>query len=151
MVEVFFDTSKQILTKLLEAHPEWDAFLEPGKRSEDPITTLHPRLSIPSAHPSVKTPLIIEFREYCTFYWCGSYFCDFVSDNPVDEVIDFLDDFLGERVRCGIKYRNDKPFGGGPVYGDGDPMWLGDYDRVEIKSWKGNRDAVYLRSDIGEH
>lgn len=142
MVEVYDVTGRALLLRLLAAHPEWEVGLEAGCVSDDPYRTVHAKLHIPSVHPAIHTPLTVELGGTFQLFWHGGYFYDFIGEDPATDVFEFLRKFFTEEIRCGVCWRDGQIVAGGPVVEDGVPPWVGDYDCIEVRSWRGNRDAV---------
>jgi hypothetical protein len=145
VVEVNNDAARTLLLRLLAVHPEWESGLEAGSPSVGSEKAVHPKLHIPSAHPKIRTPLTVELGGTLQLFWHGGYFYDFVGVDKATEAFDFLHSFFAEEVRCGLCWSDGKVVAGGPVEEDGIPPWIGDYDRVEVRSWRGNRDEVEER------
>lgn len=145
MVEVYDDDGRALLLLLLAEHPEWEEGLEPGRPSEIPYETVHPRLHIPSAHPTINTPLTVELGGTLQLFWYGGYFFDFIWEDIATEAFKFLERFFEEEVRSGVCFRDGRVIAGGPVEEDGIPPWLADWDRIEVRSWRGNRDETAYR------
>ena len=101
-----------------------------------------PILSFRSEHPTIRTPLTVERFDTHQLFWHGGYFFDFIGDDPAEEAAGFLVRFFAEEVRCGVGWKDGRPAGGGPVEGDEFPSWPGPYDRIEVRSWRGNRDET---------
>ena len=127
------------------AHPEWEGGLEAGLPSDVPYETVHARLRIPSAHPAIQTPLTVELGGTLQLFWHGGYFFDFIEQDRATSAFEFLGRFFDEEVRCGVCWRDGKVVAGGPVEEDGVPLRIGDYDLVEVRSWRGNRDETVFR------
>ena len=135
------ERARTLLQRLLADHPEWESGLEPGGPGERD----YPKLRIPSAHPTIRTPLTVELGGTLQLFWHGGYFYDFLGLSGMEDALSFLTRFFDEEVRCGTKWRGGKVVGGGPAEDDDEPeMWtLGDDDdRVEIRSWRGDRDEI---------
>jgi hypothetical protein len=135
--------AKELLDRLLSDHPEWSDYFEQGQPASIDIRLIYPRLCIPSGHPTITTPLTIELGGEFAFNWYCGCFWDLSpanSDTLRARAADFLDRFFAEEIRCGVCWHNGEPVGGGPVEGDGVPDWIGTYDLIEVKSWRGNRD-----------
>jgi hypothetical protein len=142
VVEVYDEAGRTLLLRLLAEHPEWEDGLIAGHLSEVRYETVHARLSIPSAHPTITTPLTVQLGGTLNLYWYVGYFYDFLGPDRETDAFEFLQRFFAEEVRCGVGWRDGKVAGGGPVEGDGIPSWIGEYDRIEVRSWRGNRDEV---------
>lgn len=91
------------------------------------------------------TPLTVELGGTLQLFWHGGYFFDFIGDDQATDAFEFLARFFKEEVRCGVCWRDGKAVAGGPVEGDGVPPWIGDYERIEVRSWRGNRDEMVER------
>lgn len=142
VVQVYDDAGRALLLRLLAMNPEWEVGLEAGHLSDNPSETVHPRLRIPSAHPTIHTPLTVELGGTLQLFWHGGYFFDFVGEDPAADAFEFLQRFFAEEVRCGVCWRDGKVVAGGPVEEDAIPLWVGDHDRIEVCSWRGNRDKT---------
>ena len=145
MVGIDDNSGRDLLQRLLAVNPEWEDGLEAGRYSDDHCGIVHPRLHIPSAHPTIQTPLTVELGGTLQLFWNGSYFFDFIGDDPAAEAFEFMGRFFAEEVRCGLCWLDGRVAGGGPVEVDGIPPWIGDHDRIEVRSWRGNRDEMSER------
>lgn len=98
-------------------------------------------LCIPSQNPRVLDPLVIELFDTIQLYWHRGYFFDFLGSGTVqvEAAAEFLEQFWKEEILCGVCLKRTS-ISGGPVKGDEWMMWPDDYERLELRSWRGNRD-----------
>jgi hypothetical protein len=146
MIEVLDSAGKVLLNHLLAMDPTLEDFLEPGQPSLDKVQTVHPRLHIPSAHPTIKAPLTIELGGHLELHWHRGYFYDFVGQTSgrSSEAINFLENFFAENVLCGVCVLGNNVLSGGPIWQEdmqGMKSWLKSPEEVlEVRSWKGSYD-----------
>jgi len=145
MVNVPDEAAKTLLDSLLLLCPAWEEGLEEGNPVEQRFKTVHPKLQIPSAHPAISNPLIVTLGGTLELYWHGGYFYDFVGPTRADDAYKFLEKFFAEQVLCLTQWRNGKKVAGGPFEEGDDALLEGDYDRIELRSWRGNRDRTIER------
>jgi hypothetical protein len=100
-----------------------------------------PILRLPSQNPRVPASLDIELFGTLQVFWHGGYFVDFLESGEaqVQAAEKFLVQFCNEEILCGVCFRG-KNVSGGPVIRDEWKLWPRDYDRLELRSWRGNRD-----------
>ena len=134
MVEVRDPEAMELLNRLVES----------GHASLQDLQDAapHPKLVIPSKHPTIATPLTIELGGTIQLFWQEGYFADFIGQNLAEEAFQFLERFFREEIRCSICRRNGKYIAGGPIEDGDDLQWVRRYDEVDIRSWKGSRDQL---------
>ncbi len=146
MVEIFDSTGKMLLERLLAENPEFEAYLEPGHFSAEPYKTVHPRLHIPSAHPTIKTPLTVELGGHLQVFWYRGYFIDFIglSGSTFEEAFEFLEKFFAEEILLSVCLKSGSLSGGGPIdrsSAEDYKQFISSNDEIlEIRSWLGTHD-----------
>ncbi|MBI5705949.1 MAG: hypothetical protein HZC36_03045 [Armatimonadetes bacterium] len=83
-----------------------------------------------------------------SLYWYNGYMCDFpaflhgTDEGQASAIVDFLQDFFGDRIVCGVVLNEEgKSTGGGPIaVSDLDQdAWWSDPMAV-VRSWTGKAD-----------
>ena len=152
MVEIFDPSGKRLLERLLAKNPEFDEYLVAGQPSAEPYQTVHPRLHIPSAHPTIKTPLTIELSGHLQVFWYRGYFFDFVGlSNSIDEeAFKFIEKFFAEELLLSVCLKNGLVSSGGPIECSSTndyKQWItSEGEMLEIRSWLGTHDQDLVMS-----
>ena len=123
-----------------------EEFLEAGQLSVEQFHSVHPRLHIPSGHPTIRTPLTVELGGYLQVFWYQGYFVDFIGLNGsrFEEAFSFLKKFFAEEILLSVNLKNGMVSSGGPI----DRSATNDYklwitcegETLEIRSWLGTYD-----------
>ncbi len=146
MVEIFDPSGKRLLERLLAENLEFEEYLVAGQHSAEPYQTVHPRLHIPSAHPTIKIPLTIELGGHLQVFWYRGYFFDFVglSSSIAEEAFDFLEKFFAEEILLSVCLKDGLLSSGGPIdrsSAEDYKQWISSNDEIlEIRSWLGTYD-----------
>lgn len=146
MVEIWDPEGEALYARLRDRFANQTAWTTPGVWSANPAERRHAQFHIPSEHPTITTPLSISLGGTFAITWHRGYLYDFVEtgDALVEACIQFLDDFLAERIRLAVSVRGGLVTGGGPVWDADRPTWESADEVLEIRSWRGSRDETIV-------
>lgn len=97
-----------------------------------------PKMELSAAHPAICEPLTVELAEGNASSWYAGVF---YSCGPGQDSYSTLMDFLEERLLHVVAYAKDTVVAAGLVAGDEWTRWHLNFDRIELRSWRGTFDA----------
>jgi len=101
------------------------------------------RLTLRTAHHTIKAPLVLETADVPTFSWYAGEFWRPTFDNPCPhaQAKDTIGAFLNEDLIHAAAYVGEELVAVGLVQGSEWTRWHLNFDRIELRSWHGTYDA----------
>lgn len=101
------------------------------------------RLSLESAHHSIKSPLAFDATFVPSLSWYAGEFWqpDLDQSCPDEQAKELIEAFLKEDILHAAAYAGDDLVAIGLVSGTDWTRWHVNFDRIELRSWRGTYDA----------
>lgn len=102
----------------------------------------HDGLSLASGHQSIDAPLCVGLSGFGASWYAGEFWQpDYAGPAPSRQAEETLAAFLGERLLHAVAYAGNDVVSLGLVSGTEWTRWHLNFDRIELRSWRGTYDA----------